>query len=240
MQQLRLSPRLSAISALIPFTGAVADIGTDHGYLPVWLAQQGFKGGIFATDINEGPLEHAKATAAEFGVSPQIHFQLCDGLALCPSAEIKTLVIAGMGGETISDIIANAPWAKENNCLLVLQPMTKSAFLRKRLFENGYRVLSEQLVRDGAVYEILSAVPGTDIPYSPAELLIGHRALICADPLFPEALEKLIEKTRAAIAGLSAAQRAANAEKSEELSKTLSDLLSIQNSMNKEANHDKA
>ncbi|NCC68024.1 MAG: SAM-dependent methyltransferase, partial [Clostridia bacterium] len=149
MAAIKLSERLLSIAKLIPSCGGVADVGTDHGYIPVWLAQNGHSGGLFATDINKGPLEHAKQTAAEYGQAGKISFFLCDGLKALSGREISTVIIAGMGGENIAEIISAAPWMKENHSLLILQPMSKSAFLRQWLFNNGYSVLSEQLVDDG-------------------------------------------------------------------------------------------
>ena len=137
MASIKLSARLMAIAQLVPPLGGVADVGTDHGYIPVWLAQNGHDGKLFATDIKKAPLAHAKQTASEYEQADKIAFHLCDGLAALNGAEIGTVIIAGMGGENIAEILAAAPWAKENKALLILQPMSKSAHLRKWLFDNG-------------------------------------------------------------------------------------------------------
>ena len=231
MAQIKLSDRLLAIARLVPALGGVADVGTDHGYIPVWLAQNGHSGKIFATDINEAPLRHAEMTAAEFGLENAISFALCDGLAALSGSEISTVIIAGMGGENIADILSAAPWTKTLRPRLILQPMSKSPLLRKWLFDNGYRVLSEQLIRDGLVYEILTAEGGEDEPYSPAELLIGHKELIRSDPLFESRLETLIEKTERAISGLRASTRAEDAERLALAKTALSSLFELKNSV---------
>ena len=109
--------------------------------------------------------------------------------------------------------------------------MSKSPLLRKWLFDNGYRVLSEQLIRDGLVYEILTAEGGEDEPYSPAELLIGHKELIRSDPLFESRLETLIEKTERAISGLRASTRAEDAERLALAKTALSSLFELKNSV---------
>lgn len=211
LQLLKLSLRLEAIARLIPSVGSVADVGTDHGYIPVWLAQNGHEGALFATDINSEPLSHAKHTAVEYGLSDRIEFHLCNGLAALDGSD--TVIIAGMGGENIADIILAAPWVKEKNCLLVLQPMSKSAYLRAWLFENGFEVLSEQLVQDGNIYEILTVRAGKDEPYSPSELLIGHARLISNSLLFEKRLRQLISKTKRTVEGLSSSGRAEDAER---------------------------
>lgn len=203
MAEIKLSPRLEAIVRLVPGFGGVADVGTDHGYIPVRLSLRGHVGGLFATDINEGPLEHARQTASEYGLDGKISFHLCDGLRTLDSDGIYTVIIAGMGGETIASILSAAPWTKLDGRLLILQPMSKASFLRSWLYENGYKVLSEHLVEDGILYELLTAQGGADMPYSPAELLTGHRELISGDPFYPERLDFLINREKHAGDGLS-------------------------------------
>lgn len=227
MASIKLSARLAAIARLVPAFGGVADVGTDHGYLPVWLAQNGYSGALFATDINKAPLQHAKQTAVEYGQDGKIDFHLCDGLAALDGGDIHTVIIAGMGGETIAEILCAAPWTKSNNCLLILQPMSKSPYLRKWLVENGYKVLSEQLVDDGTIYEILTAKSGEDTPYSPAELLVGHKQLISASPLFENRLNNLIEKSKRAVSGLAVSAKTEDTAKLGEANETLSSLLEL-------------
>lgn len=230
LSSLKLSVRLETLAKLVPKDGSVADVGTDHGYIPVWLAQNGHRGALYATDIKKAPLEHARRTAEEYGQAQAIEFYLCNGLsALCESA-VETVIIAGMGGENIAEILAAAPWVRESGCLLILQPMSKSAHLRSWLFENGYTVLSEQLADDGGIYEVLTARAGKDLPYSPAELLIGHRQLICGSPLYERRLDQLIGKTKRAASGLSASQKAGDAKRLNKLKETLLSLQELKNS----------
>ena len=97
--------RLSTIASQIENGLGLADVGTDHGFLPVHLARHGYTGNLYASDINEGPLQTAIDNAAHAGVSDRIKFLLCDGLRLCPPEEVDTIVIAGMGGLLIADIL---------------------------------------------------------------------------------------------------------------------------------------
>lgn len=230
MQEIRLSRRLEAICALLPEAGGVADVGTDHGHIPVHLLQIGFSDRVCATDIREGPLSAARRTAEDFGVADKIDFYLTDGLTGIDGAGIASVVIAGMGGENIADILDRAPWAKEDR-LLVLQPMSKAPFLRRWLWENGFRIETESLIEDGPIYELLTARGGQDTPCSPAELLTGRFALIKSDPLFPVRLETLIEKQQRAVAGLSASMKTENAARLSEEQETLASLLAMRERM---------
>ena len=227
MTEIKLSARLCAIAAHVPPYGGVADVGTDHGYIPVFLAQNGHPGPLCGTDINEGPLARARQTAAAYGQTDKVNFFRCDGLAALDSQEIETVIIAGMGGETIAQILAAAPWTRENACLLILQPMTKASFLRGWLYENGYAALSEELVEDDGLYELLTARAGQDIPYPPAELLTGRAALIAGDPLFPCQLNKLIAKTQRAVEGLAASTRPEDTMRLKRMRETLFTLLQL-------------
>lgn len=221
MSLIRLSARLEAIAKLVPAGIGAADVGTDHGYIPVWLAQNGYGGELFATDIKKDPLRHAEQTAAEYGLTDRISFHLCDGLAALDGKSVDTVVIAGMGGESIAAIISAAPWIRERDCLLILQPMSKSAFLRRQLYDSGFEVLSEQLIDDGEIYEILTAKAGKDLLYSPAELLIGHTRLILNNPLFEKRLDSLIEKSERAALGLASSHKEQDMERRADANETL-------------------
>ena len=103
-KELQLQPRLQCIASLVPQGARLADVGTDHGYLPVWLLQHGRIESAIASDINALPLDHARATAREYGVTERMDFRLCPGLAKIKAEECDAIAIAGMGGETILGI----------------------------------------------------------------------------------------------------------------------------------------
>ena len=117
-----LQPRLRAIADLVPPGCRLADIGTDHGYIPVDLLLAGRIAHAIATDIGALPLEHARQTADRCSLTDGIDFRLGDGLAPVSPQEVDTVIIAGMGGDTITEILSAAPWAREGP-LLLLQPM---------------------------------------------------------------------------------------------------------------------
>ncbi len=124
MKEFRLSPRLYAIARAAESGRHIVDVGTDHGYIPVWLALRGQTERITATDIRPGPLERAMRSAEAHGVESRIRFVLCDGLSYDGASAADSVIIAGMGGETIISILAGAPWTKSGT-RLILQPQTR-------------------------------------------------------------------------------------------------------------------
>ena len=101
-------------------SAGLVDIGTDHGMLPIALAQQGYTGNLLATDINEAPLRNARSNAADLGLSERIRFLKCDGLDDCPPDAVDTIVIAGLGGDTICSILDRAEWLFDSSYTLIL------------------------------------------------------------------------------------------------------------------------
>lgn len=173
----------------------LVDVGTDHGYLPVWLAKHGYSGALFASDIHPAPLSAARKTALEAGEEGRIRFLLCDGLSLCPPEEIDTVVIAGMGGDLICGILDRAEWCLDWAYTLILQPMTKAEVLRYWLVNNGFRLTEERLVRDGAfLYQVIKAKFSQNMALSDAELYAGAFDHIKDDPLCAEWLGGLIRR----------------------------------------------
>ena len=203
-----MNKRLELISSILPHGRGFADVGTDHGYLPVYMAQHGYSGKIIASDINEGPLSTAVASARQAGVEDRICFRLCDGLDGCGSEELDTVVIAGMGGDTICGILDRADWVMSRDILLILQPMTKAEVLRYWLTNNDFAICGEWLIEEnGEIYQILSARFGARTPLSDAELFTGKYELAVGNALFPVQLAALIKRFERAAAGMSKATR---------------------------------
>ena len=201
-----MNKRLELIASILPHGRGFADVGTDHGYLPVYMAQHGYSGKIIASDINEGPLSTAVASARQAGVEDRICFRLCDGLDGCGSEELDTVVIAGMGGDTICGILDRADWVMSRDILLILQPMTKAEVLRYWLTNNDFAICGEWLIEEnGEIYQILSARFGARTPISDAELFTGKYALAVGNALFPVQLAALIKRFERAAAGMSKA-----------------------------------
>lgn len=153
---IKLSNRLDAIAGYIEAGASVADVGTDHGILPVWLAQKGLYGKIIASDISAGSLAAARRNADKYGVAGKITFITAPGLQGIDDYSVDTIVITGLGGETIQGILSDAPWIRGSSVRLILQPQTKAVKLCLWLSENGYIIRDSKLVRDrGKRYVII-------------------------------------------------------------------------------------
>ena len=125
MESMILTPRLACMAALVPQNARLADIGTDHGKLPISLLLDGHIASAIGSDIRSGPLAHAERNAKEHNVS--LSLRLAPGLEGVRAEECDTVTIAGMGGQTIAEILTAAPWTAQGDHLLLLQPMTMIA-----------------------------------------------------------------------------------------------------------------
>lgn len=201
IDMIKLTKRLEAIKNHISPGAKVVDVGTDHGLIPVFLAESGCAAAVTATDINIGPLTKARELADRCGVSERIRFVLTDGLrGICPDAD--TVIIAGMGGETIMGILEAAPWVLENGVKLLLQPQSKITELAEWLSDNKYTIFDAELVKEnGKFYHILE-VKGdrTNVQRNDDVLNI---LLKKRDPLFIEYIDILIRRANRVISELS-------------------------------------
>ena len=160
-----LSSRLEAACRFVNPGDRVADVGCDHGYLGIYLLKNNIASFVYASDINEGPLNAAVFNAEKFGVRDKIKFYLSDGVRNVPR-DFDTLVCAGMGGDTMISILEAAPWLKEGNYRLILQCQSKRPELRKYLGENGWFIQNETVLKDGKfLYTIMEVVymPGMEL-----------------------------------------------------------------------------
>lgn len=199
-----LQPRLQAIADLVANGAHLADVGTDHGYLPIYLVQRGVISSAIATDIGKGPLEHARRTADACGVSDRLSLRLCDGLEDVSPEEVDTVVIAGMGGETIAGILDAVPWSAEKR--LLLQPMSRAEFLRPWLADHGFCIQRESLVKDkGYIYPILQATGGQMPPPDPGQCYYGYAS--GQDPLFLPYLRWWKQRLQDAVRGMAVAEK---------------------------------
>lgn len=195
-----LSKRLRAVAEYVPEGARIIDVGTDHAMIPVWLVQTGRVAHAWASDVRPGPLDSARRLISETGCGEAVSLRLTDGLAGFGPEDGDTVILAGMGGETMVHILSEAPWTRENT-LLILEPQSKQALLRSFLLENGYAIRCESLVEDaGRIYPILLAEGGAGEPHTEAELHTGRLALIGSDPLLSAYLDGLIRRTAPAVA----------------------------------------
>ena len=196
------SPRLALIARLIPPGSRVCDVGTDHGRLPVYLLEQGICPFAIATDLNAEPLAASRRTAEQAGVT-DISFRLADGLDAVEPQEIDTVVIAGMGGETIAGILARAPWLCAPGYRIILQPQSKLPDLMDALAQGGYCVQNQHLVEDaGKLYTVFEVTAGHMIPPIGGAQYVHESLRTRSDPLLAPYLTGICDKLSRALAGL--------------------------------------
>ena len=160
-----LSSRLEAACRFVNPGDRLADVGCDHGYLGIYLLKNNIASFVYASDINEGPLNAAVFNAEKFGVRDKMQFYLSDGVRNIPR-DFDTLVCAGMGGDTMISILEAAQWLKEGNYRLILQCQSKRPELRKYLGEHGWFIRNETVLKDGKfLYTIMEVVymPGMEL-----------------------------------------------------------------------------
>lgn len=152
-----LGTRLQTVLRSVPENSAVADIGTDHAFLPIALIKLGIAKKVIACDINEKPLEVAKKNIEKTGVK-NIEVRLSNGLQNVNKDEVDVITIAGMGGDLICNIIKEATWLKDKSKRLIMQPMTSADVIREYLYSEGFEILDEIAVVDtGRVYSVITA-----------------------------------------------------------------------------------
>lgn len=172
----------------------LADIGTDHAYLPIYLVKTGKVPGAVAVDVSQGPFQSAQAQVEAQGLTHKISVRLGDGLEPVKPGEVETAVLAGMGSSTMIGILERRPQVVNNLKQLVLQPMVGAAQVRRWLSDHGWRLVDETLVEDGGIiYSILAAVPGEEKLHSWLEMEIGPIILAKKPPLLSAYITKLLQ-----------------------------------------------
>ncbi|WP_251441196.1 tRNA (adenine(22)-N(1))-methyltransferase [Veillonella intestinalis] len=234
----KLTNRLEAVFTLIPKAKAIADIGTDHGYLAVELIQRRRAERVIAGDVHKGPLESAKAYVKEQGLTQVVDCRLGDGLQVTQTGELQGAVICGMGGFLMRDIIEVGPELLD---FYVLQPQNGQAELRQFLVKKGYIIAKEILVEDmGKLYQALLAIKLERLPQyvnhielgmenvyanlSSDSLLWSVGALLAQErpSLWGKYIERLIHLRRTALQSMSV--ELANTEKYKMLEKEIAEL----------------
>lgn len=171
---MELTPRLKKIAELIPQGSIIADIGTDHAYLPAYCILNGICPKAFAMDVNEGPLKSAEHTVKSNGISHKIELRLSDGIEKLKPGEADIIVIAGMGGLLIESILKAHPEVLKEDTILILQPMLAQKELREYLYSSKNAVTDEYLAVEGEkVYNIIVARAGCENKPEETDLLLG-------------------------------------------------------------------
>ena len=211
---MQLKDRLKTICDFVIPGNIVADIGTDHAYLPIYLVEQGITNKALACDVHSGPYNAAKRAVNQAGLKDKIDVRLGDGITVISPGEVETVVIAGMGGTTMIDILTAKPEVTASLQQLVLQPMNAAKNLRMWLNQNGWQITQENLVVDeGRLYEIICAKQGEDVVASPIFYEVGPRLWEERHPLLKQHLLAIVSQTKKVLEGMAVSEQAKTTKK---------------------------
>lgn len=170
-----LTPRLSAVASLVKGGGIIADIGTDHGYLPIYLVENGIVSGAIAADIGKEPLKNAEKSVKKYGFENEIKLRLSDGLKEFSPDDADEIVFAGMGGTLIAEKLEETPWIKNGNIHFIFQPQSRAEDLREFLFSNGFSINTELATHEARRFYITldAFYTGEVKPFTMADCFIG-------------------------------------------------------------------
>lgn len=192
---MKLSPRLKAAADFVRCGKKIADIGTDHAHLPIYLVENGIAPCAVASDVRPGPIANAKINVEQAGLESKISLRLASGLDKVTPDEAEDVIIAGMGGILIAELIEKAPWLKDSEKHLVLQPQSHSEILRTFLMKNGYYIEKEEICEDaGRLYCVMSVYfDGKEHTYPDKYEYYGE-ITACKNPLAKEYLQRLADR----------------------------------------------
>ena len=175
MRDAELDPRLLSAASFVRQGASVADIGTDHAHLPIFLLKEGRARFAHLADVNRGPLDSAECNVRAAGLLHQVSFTLTDGAAALYASDATDYFICGMGGELIARIVADAPHLKNKDIHLILQPMSRQAHLRRSLFAMGFSEIGARYSLDHGRYymTMLWEYTGTEVELDPTDAELG-------------------------------------------------------------------
>ncbi len=193
---MRLSQRLLSVANETLYE-TLADIGTDHAFVPIYLINEGKIKKALACDVSKGSLEKARINIEQTGLEKQISARLSDGLKAIKPHEAETVILAGMGGMLINDILNQSPLVLETVKQLILQPQKDLPQVRKCIHTLGFKIVNEiMLFEAGVYYNILNCHRGSEIPYSEREYLFGKILIERKDKVLKEYLQFSLKKLR--------------------------------------------
>ncbi|WNJ83645.1 tRNA (adenine(22)-N(1))-methyltransferase [Pseudomonas canadensis] len=219
MNEHTLSLRLERVAANVPKGARLADIGSDHGYLPVALMRRGLITMAVAGEVATTPFHAAQRTVRDNGLEQQITVRLADGLAaMKPDDGITAISVCGMGGETIRDILESGKRHLSGQERLILQPNGGEQPLRQWLMDNGYSILREELLRENRFYyEIIVAERAGPVAYTAEQLYFGPLQLQARSPVFIAKWQHMLRQKHKTLASFEHARQAVPEEKRKEI-----------------------
>ena len=212
---MELSKRLYAVAGLVTEGASVEDIGTDHGYVPIYLIKNKIASKVIAMDINKGPLERAKMHIIGHGLKGQIETRLSDGLKKVNPGEVDGMIAAGMGGALVIKILEESKAVVDTLEFLILQPQSEISKVRKYLNKNGLVIIEEDMVEEeGKYYPMMKVIHGQPEEYKEYEYIYGKKLLEKKHPVLEKFLlrekyiqESIVEQLSKHIGSESAEQR---------------------------------
>ena len=232
--KLPISKRLLCCASMVQPGSRVADIGTDHGYLGIYLLQSGAARHVIACDLRKDPLENARRNAKLFGVDGEMELRLSDGLEKILPDEVDTVVMAGMGGDLIQKILSQCPWRKREGLQFILQPQSAGNVLRRWLCEDGFEIQREEPVQDGHfLYTVMDIRQGEPAPLTPGTEYASPALLASGSPLVGNYLARVENALQETVRGLTNAEK----QRPERLSYFRQALLEIQEMRKNYAEH---
>ncbi|MCR4539093.1 tRNA (adenine(22)-N(1))-methyltransferase TrmK [Pseudomonas sp. 18.1.10] len=210
MNQHTLSARLERVAANVPLGARLADIGSDHGYLPVALLRRGAISAAVAGEVATTPFHAAQRTVRDNGLEQHITVRLANGLAAIEAQDhISAISICGMGGETIRDILDSGKAHLSGHERLILQPNGGEQPLRQWLMDNGYAILTEELLHENRFYyEIIVAERSAPVLYSAEQLYFGPLQMQARSPQFLAKWQRMLHQKQKTLASLEQARQA--------------------------------
>lgn len=206
--KLPISKRLLCCASMVQPGSRVADIGTDHGYLGIYLLQSGAARHVIACDLRKDPLENARRNAKLFGVDGEMKLRLSDGLEKILPDEVDTVVMAGMGGDLIQIILSQCPWRKREGLQFILQPQSAGNVLRRWLCEDGFEIQREEPVQDGHfLYTVMDIRQGEPAPLTPGTEYASPALLASGSPLVGNYLARVENALQETVRGLTNAEK---------------------------------
>lgn len=219
MNAQKLSKRLETVASFVPTGAIVADIGSDHAYLPCYLVHKGIAARAVAGEVVKGPYESAVKQVRTEGLTDKITVRMADGLAAVEEAdEITAVTIAGMGGPLIVSILEKHPQALKSVTRLILQPNIHAKAIREWAMANGWAIQDEVILEeDGKIYEVLVLQRG-EMELNEAQTLLGPKLMETKVPVFLEKWSREIANWQRVQQAISEAEKTPeNQEKYEQL-----------------------
>lgn len=226
--KLPISQRLLACCQFIQPGQRVADIGTDHGYLSIYLLRNCIASSVIAADVAPQPLENARRNARKYGVSQAMTCCLSDGARQIPR-DFDVMVCAGMGADTICHILETAPWLEDPRYRLILQCQSRRPELRAWLARRGYRILRETLAQDGRfLYPVMEVTYAPGMILTPAQCHLSPALLESGSPLLPAFYRRVVDGLRRTVEGLRTADNPTQSHKLTDFEAVLSELTALE------------